>query len=266
MTQKYKPHILALSSLFTFGNAVIIMSGLNLFNLLMYFASALIMMFLAMYLFNLSQKNKFLYFCAVAFVCATAVYSAAITFLDYIKFLKNEQLPQTNVLLLGITFAVTVAFFTISKTTAIYKYSLFVFVLIVAIMAICFVGGIKSFDYQNLDTKALRFSFSLKNFMRFFVSLVALVFFVKKDKRDIKPMFFGVSIGFLMLLVAMLQIMLTFGANSNISFPYLKSISVISSGSLFTRLDGLVWFVFFITALIKTVVCIKVVKNCIIKQ
>ena len=80
--------------------------------------------------------------------------------------------------------------------------------------------------------------------------------------QNTKAIFGGVSTGFALILVTSLQTALTIGVDSGVLYPYLKSVGVISSGSLFTRLDGLVYYLFFTTSLLKIVIGISVIKKC----
>ena len=53
MTQKFMPHILALSALTTLGNAIIVMSNLNVINLFISLVLSLAMILFVSFLFNL---------------------------------------------------------------------------------------------------------------------------------------------------------------------------------------------------------------------
>ncbi len=257
-TQKYTPHILATSVIFTLGNTIISVPCFNLIDLIIMLIVSLVVMLLARFLIGLGRKNKAVFLCIAFVVGIIAIYGASITILDYIRFLKTEQMPLTNVLLLVAVIGAVISFFVISKTSALYKYCLFAFVIISIIMIVCFIGGIKGFDYKNLNTQFFKFTFSFKDFLRLFLPLAILPFFNFDESTSIKPTIYGVALGFLGLVVALLQSVLTMGIEYNITYPYLKAVSVISSGSLFTRLDGAVWFLFFVCAIVKAVVCIKV--------
>ncbi len=264
---KYTPHILALGALFTLGNVIIVLPFFSLVNLILYCVLSLILAFTISFLLSFGQKNRVVFLCVAATVCIAAIYGVITAFLDYIIFLKKEQMPQSNVLLLGIVFFIIVLFFSISRVTSIYKYSLFVFVIAVTVIMVCFMGGIKNFDYKNINSNFFELSFSLRQFLRFFSPLIALPFLVKCDNKSTKPLCFGIFAGFLLVIITALQIIFTLGAGSHaLSYPYLKSVSVISSGSLFTRLDGMIYFLFFVTSLIKITVCINAIKQCLAKR
>ena len=151
-------------------------------------------------------------------------------------------------------------FFSSSKKIAVYKYGLFVFVISILIIAVCFASGIKVFTRQNATLYLSEHSFSVKDFFRFFSPVIVLPFWFGEEKSQ-KPVYWGVATAVLLILVTALQTALTIGQNSGVLYPYLKSVGVISSGSLFTRLDGLVWFLFFAVSIIKVTVCTKTIME-----
>ncbi len=249
--KKHASHIAAMSVLFTLGNTIILMPGFNLINPVIALAIVLLMGALL----KMGTKNKAAFLCAAVVGFLSAMYGAVTTFFDYINFLKTEQLPQKSGIFMAIVFAAIVLIFATRKVGAIYKYCLFVSVIAIAIILLCFLSGIKNFDHKFLDLKLFEISFSLQDSL----PLAALLFLCKNETKFIKPTLFGVAAGFLLLFISALQTGLTFWINNDVAHPYLKAVSVISSGSLFTRLDGLVWFLFFITALVKISICVKVI-------
>lgn len=265
LTQKYTLHILAASVLFTLGNAIILMPSFNLLELGLSFVLSLAVICVASLLIKLGQKNKFMFCCVSVTVIVAAIYGAVITFLDYIFFLKAEQTSQIGIVWTSIVLAVVCIYFATRQLSAIYKYCLFAVALVVLIMLVCIFGGIKVFDYDNFGQSKWNSLSFVKNYLSFFLPVIVLPFGVKSYNQSLKPLAFGVMGGFLLLGIATLQTVLTLGENFNVSYPYLKAVSVISSGSLFTRLDGLVWFLFFVSSVVKTTICIKTVFE-ILKQ
>ena len=207
------------------------------------------------------QKNKFIFFIVFVFIDIVAIYSAVTAFLDYVGFLKSAQMPSASIYLLAAVLLGVVVVFVLSGASAIYKYCLLVAIIGALMIAICFVGGIKNFDFSNLKEIFLKPDFNIKDFLRFFSSLAVIPFFISLKLKRIpaKPIFWGTSTGFLVLILCLFQCVLTLNYSSDTTYPYLRAVGVISSGSLFTRLDGFIYFLFFITSLIKITVCIKTV-------
>lgn len=258
-TQKYAIHILAASVIFTLGNAVILMPAFNLLELCLLLILSLAAMCGVSFLLKFGQKNKAIFCVEAVFVVAVAGCGAVISFFDYIFFLKTEQTPQSRVVWLGVIFAAVCIYFSTRHINAIYKYCLFSVVLVALIMLVCLLGGIRNFDYDNFDEIKWNSSSFVRDYLRFFWPTTVLPFGVKSYNQSVKPMVFGVTGGFLLIGIAVSQTILTLGKNFSVSHPYLKAVSVISSGSLFTRLDGLVWFFFFVSSVVKITICIKAV-------
>ena len=253
MTKKYSPHIFSLCALFVLGNAVITTTVYNLS--LVSIAVSLVLLFLSGLLLKIYKKHKIVFFTFSFLLCAVAIYGAAISFTDYILFLKSAQMPRTNIYLLSALILGVTAFFCTCSISAIYKYSLFTAVICGLIIIICFLGGIKSFDFTAIKPQ----STNLASDITIFLPIVILPLFAQFKNQNLKCVFFGTATGFLALSICLFQAVLTLGDSKGVNYPYLKAVSVISSGSLFTRLDGLVYFLFFVTVLVKTVVCVKTV-------
>ncbi len=263
-TKQYSPHIFSLCALFVLGNAVISMPVSSSVGWFLIFSIALsfVLMFFIKMLIILSAQSKIIFYITAIVVGISAIYGATTAFLDYIKFLKAVQMPQASMVLLSAVLLGVVIAFLSSRITAVYKYSLFVAVIGAVVIAICFLGAIKSFDFSLLKTIFKKPDFAVKDFLRWFSPVVVLPFLTKCQGRSVKPIFSGVMLGFTALLLCLSQATLTLGNVADVAYPYLKAVGVISSGSLFTRLDGLVYFLFFVTSLIKMAICIKVVKKC----
>ena len=245
----YIPHIFALSVLFTLGNAIISPPEFGIINLVL----TLIISLVVVCFFGRLK------FCQNIIALVAAICGVTTTAIDYIQFLKQEQMSNTSIVLLVAVFGIVISFLGIIKPRAIYKYSLFAFLIVTVILALCLVAGRTNFEYTNLTESIKNTNVSLNKIFALCLPLVALSSFTSNENSRQKPLLFGVMTGVLLLFITMLQSVLTLGNVSN--FPYLKAVSTISVGSLFTRLDGLVWFVFFVTSVIKTVVCVKVIES-----
>ncbi len=264
MKTQYAPHIFSLCALSVLGNAVFLMPFYKSGGFLSVLISAILSLGLISMMTRLikwGQNNKIIFFIVFMFIGATAIYGTVTTFLDYVGFLKSAQMPRASIYLLSSFLLGLIFIFVLSNTSAIYKYSLLVAVISAAMVIICFAGGIKSFDFSSFKKDFLKLSFNIKDFLQVFSSLAVIPFFVSLSSKNIpkKPLVLGALAGFLLLLLCLTQSVFTLGFADNISYPYLKAVGVISSGSLFTRLDGFVYFIFFITSLTKITVCVKTV-------
>ena len=264
-TQKYQPHIFAICSLFVLGNAVITMpfyksKSIFLFVLISLVFSLFIICITSL-LLNLSTKSKFIFYITAAAVSAAAIHGAVSTVIDYLGFIKSVQLPQTSIFLSGAAIILTVVAFLFVKSGAIYKYGLLVALISGVFILIVFISGLKSFDFSILKTALNKTDISVKELFYCFSScavLPAFVFLTNDKSLWLKYTLGGTATGFSALTICAAQSIFTLGNAMDISYPYIKAVSIISSGSLFTRIDGFVYFVFFSSAIIKITVCIWV--------
>lgn len=256
-TKNYKPHIFALSALFTLGNTIITLSGLSVCEAILLPGVLMITLLVSTGLKSVAHKNPRVAFLINIMVGVAALYGAVTAIFDYALFLKEQQSPQIGIWLMTIILAVVVVSFVACKKSAVYKYSLFAFFVVVAIIALCFVSGIKNFDLNNIKGF---FNTNLSNtnvYLKIMIPMFVLPFFISEGTCQ-KMVFLGVLSGAFVLFAVTLQTLLTLGEAFDTPFAYLKAVGIISVGSLFTRLDGLVWFVFFVTAIIRGIICAKI--------
>ncbi len=270
----YKFHISALLFLFTTGNAII---GLPFYNsenflsvlLLTVVFSVLFTAFLFFVLkkaqhFSNRRFRKILYLVGSAIILLSAVYGGFTAICDYVRFVKKIQLPETNVAVIAVVFlAVSLSFFKI-KPDAVLKFCLILAVTTAFLIILLSVVSVKNYEFQKdifkIGFSKNVFSVSVKCFFKYYASLAAAIAFVFLiDKPHRKNAFCGVASGFFAILVITLQTVMILGKNANYDFAYFYAVSVYSSGSLFSRLDGLVYFIFFVSALTKTAVCVKTI-------
>ena len=259
-TKNYKPHIFALSVLFTIGNTIILLPDLNLLSVILLPGVSMILLMISVATKNIMCKKRSLNLVVNAMVGVVAVYGVVTSFLDYLQFLKKQQSPQTATWLIAAILAVTIIYFVLCKNLAIYKFSLFAFFVVAAIISLVFISGIKNFDLDNAR-RICNLNLSNTNaYLRLFAPIFALPFFFREENCKKTICIGGVS-GVLVLLGVMFQTLLTFGAQISTPLVYINAVSVISVGSLFTRLDGLVWFVFFATSITRCMICAKIAVN-----
>lgn len=266
--QKFLPHVFALCALTVF---VPLDHTASIWSvLILAFLSAAVLFVLCRMINKIANCKTALY--TVLFIsCAAAVYGAVTTFFDYIKFLKLVQLPQISVFFSAAVFLLLIIIFTTNENTAIYKFSLCVATVACFLIVICFLGGVKYFDFSHLKTEFKTPPFSPAYYLQQLSCVAAIPLFVFGDNKKLprKTIFCGVGVGLLSLALCSAQVILTLG-NINYNYPYLYAVSIISSGSLFTRLDGFAYFLFFVFAVIRITICLKTiifaVKSTFFKQ
>lgn len=266
-TNNYKPHIFSLFGLFVCGNAVITLPFYNAKNQIFVFliTAALSVLFVRIFtvIMRCCKKSKVVFWTVCLPVCLLALYGAMTTLYDYLHFVRAVQLPQTSFVWLAFFMLTLVVVFAISPNSAIYKYCLLMAVFCAAMVILLFIVGTKHFDLSQLGlilNLCNLWAATPTIFLRYFSSLAVPVLFVFLTDADktIKAITFGSVFGFWAVGICLAQGVLTLGG-AEYSYPYIDAVSVISSGSLFTRLDGFVYFIFFATAITKAAVCAKTV-------
>lgn len=265
----YKSHVFGLVALFTMGNAAVAQPFYNRKNFLTVFiCTALFTLIFAMVLVpvvKFALKRKKLRIIITVLTAAVAVYGAASAAVEYIAFLQKNQLPRTSAALIIFSLVVLMGFVLFCKNHTVLKLGLLLAVITGAMLLLIFSVSINMFDLGELEFK-INFSkdaliTSIRCFLKYFSSLFSAVVFVTVtlDNAQYVSVVGGTAMGLLGLLLCALQSVFVLGG-AQYEFPYFYAVSAFSSGSLFTRLDGLVYFVFFATSIVKITVCLKAIK------
>ena len=263
----YSPHIFSLFALFVCGNAIITQpfgASNSIFCFVIYAAAAILVYVLCMALAKWFFKNKLVFYGALMVFIPLAIYGAATTLYDYLLFITKIQLPQTNVILVATAMLFAIVAFVASPNSSLYKYCLLSGIISAIMIAIVFLSAIKHFDFSQLVTNFNKTDFSIdssKILFRYFSMLpIPIIFAILTTKTfPLKASALGLVAGFVTLFICWGQSVLILGAANNIPYAYMRAVGIISTGSLFTRLDGLVYFVYFVSAITKATICIKTI-------
>ena len=261
----FSRHFVALCSLFILGNAVITLplQKADKFTFLGFLISFLIGIVLYFIVFCLPLSKPVL---CIAFLIS--FWAAADTFLDILNFINKTLLEDSMRILIVIPLIFTVIFLFIKGKTALFKFSLISFCFTVLAVVFFFIFTAKDFEIKNIIIKTLP---SAKNLcfqsLPYFkiVTLPSLLlgFFAKQTKNTRSSAFLGYIFGNIMLAACILNSVLLFGSNfsGRLSFPYASAISTVTFGSLFTRMDGFAYFIYFASCVIKITVCVNIIAS-----
>lgn len=269
----YKIHTLACVALFTAGNAAIMQpfygksNFLAAFLLTALFSVSFALLSVAVVNFAFKEIDslfrKILRYIIAAAAVLAAIYGAFSTVFDYVTFLGKAQLPQMHTALIALATLGFIAVFIKNSHTAILKYCLFMAALSVAVVVLLFGVSVKLFDFAALNLD-MSFSgsdcgLSFKCFLKYFSPVLAAVLFatLANGKTKTVDIWGGLGVGFLILLFTALQSVFVLGNSGGYEFSYLYAVSVFSSGNLFSRLDGFVYFLFFTMSTVKIAICVK---------
>ncbi len=282
----YLSHSVALYSLFILGSAVIQIPSATAdeFTFTGYLVTIVIGFLLYLAVIPIANRifaeNKSLLpskipSCIILLAISVAVsFLAADTFTDFTSFVHSEILPDQSPFFSVAIFAATVLFFSLRRQEDILKFALLSFSFIAIAITVFSFLTLHNYNLRNIFIFRLpTVSQLIKQSKPYLLNPVlpslllpvynSLVF--KKCRK--KEAFIGLGFGFIILGACILSSVLLFGPHlaGTLDFPYAASVSTVTVGRLFTRMDGFSYFIYFASALIQITVCIFIVKGCIEK-
>ncbi|MDO4607655.1 MAG: hypothetical protein Q4B40_00500 [Clostridia bacterium] len=264
--KKYNVHISALLAICVLGNGCILLPFLNsagpILTFLLCGAAVLITTLVTLPVINraFSQKGILFYVLSVIII-AISVYGVITTVNDYLSFLNTLDIAKAAAILLLILLLWALCF---CSSSAFLKFSLLFGVITAALIVLLFIMSAGIYDIKNINLTPIKLDFmaAADAFLKCFNATVPSLCFavLSNHKANAKNTLSGVVIGLVLSLLCLLQSLLVLGTTAaGQSLPYLTAVSAYSSGQLYIRQDGFVWFIFFSTATIKTALCLKAV-------
>ena len=283
----YNKHLAGLTAFFILGDAIISLpvaesGGASLFGFLAAAFAAAFLYFAAVPLASrllLGKGRARLLFAPLLLAAAVyAFYNAGLSLIKYTDFVNRVLLPETPRFFIAVLFILIAAYLASRRQEVILKLSLIFIVAAAVTVVLFFLLSVKDYNAENIAIKKLPdlrelFLGAKPYLLR--ISLPALLIPVYSalftgEKRVSAP-FFGLLTGLSVIALCLLESLLLFGAPlaRRLPFPLAAAVSTVTVGQLFSRMDGIVYCLFFAAALIKTAVCMKLayfvlskVKNC----
>lgn len=265
----YTPHFIALICAFIMADGVIFMP---LYKNSLTELAAVCLLGIAVSFFALKPLGKIIntknktaaaavYGTAAVAALAQTVFSAA----EFTRFIYENLLTRENMFFIKLIFALCAAFLAAGGRRAIYKFSLVSAVFITVIFAVMFLVSVKNFDPANIKA-AFSLSLSPKRAASYAAKLLlpaalAVLFAAEADFTAL-PRFSlpaGMAWGTGLVFIVVLDSVLSFGLPlaAKLKYPYIDDISTVTIGSIFTRMDALAYFAFFVCYLVKCAVLIR---------
>ena len=189
------------------------------------------------------------------------------SFTEFLRFVDKILLPDTPRFFIAVIFVLTCAYLTSRKNSVILKLSVIFFVLSAAGIILFFLLSVKDFNTEwFLINRFPGLKAVLKETMPmaarvslpFALIPFAAEFFINSKSK--KYAFTGAAAGLGLLVLCFADCIFLFGPqlSARCDFPLAAAVSTVTVGPLFTRMDGLVYCIYFATALIKTAFCLKI--------
>ncbi len=280
----FSSHTVALSAIFVIGSAVINLpvKGSSQFSFLAFMITAVLLVSVY-WLFSVVLNKidvtcnsklifKVLYSVFILFVGVFALFCFAETFLSLTEFVSKIILIQTPKFFIVLIFAAVILFFTFKSKESILKFSLLSFILIAVVIVFFFTAQIDKYELRNIYVfKFPSFNEIINQMKPYLINPLAhsiiLPMYLKLEwgRTKYKAGVLGAVIGCVLLSFCVLSPILLFGASvsGELQFPFSSAVSTVTVGRLFTRLDGFAYFGYFVSALIKSCVLVKVTFKCL---
>lgn len=271
----YNKHLVGLTAFFILGDAIISLpvaesGGGSLLGFLVAALAAVAIFFAAVPIADclLVGKGRARLLSAPLLLAAAvyAFYNAGLSLIKYTDFVNRVLLPETPRFFIAALFIFIAAYLASRRQEVILKLSL-IFIIAAAITVVLFfLLSVKDYNAENIAIKKLpdlRELFSGAKPYIFKISLPALLIPVYSalftGESRIRAPFFGLLTGLGVTALCLLESLLLFGAPlaKRLAFPLAAAVSTVTVGQLFSRMDGIVYCLFFAAALIKTAVCMK---------
>jgi len=186
-----------------------------------------------------------------------------ITTRNFVSYIFNDVLVENTKISVLSVFASIVFFVVLKGEKPLSKFSVLALVFCFLSIIVLFFASVDNFSSGNVkslfagNTEDFLIN-SGRYFVRVFLCPLVFAFYSRRsfNEENKKSDFLGFFIGFLMLSLCYLNAGLIFSLPyaARLDFAYPLSISVVSVGNLFTRMDGFAYFIIFFSCLIKTAV------------
>ena len=270
-------HILSLTALYVLGDAVIFLPGKGSGKYLFLGAVVAIAVTFLLYgviisLLNLLLQKEEEWYGKIAawllsvVLAAVAFYMGVACLRRFVRFASEILLPKTPKIWIVLIFLAVVFYLLMKQEEVTKKLSLLLFIMAVLIVLLILVLSEKDFKISNIAIYEVpKFGDLFKEALPFLksITLPALLIpaytAIYDRKVSYSASFGGLAFGSGLLIACFAECLLLFGVelSARFDYPLYSAVSTVTVGPLFTRMDGMVYGLFFSTALMKTAVSFR---------
>lgn len=202
----------------------------------------------------------------IIFYSLYCLFSGIICMRNFITFSDKVILPEINSLFPIVLYLILVYILSVSDEKVIIKTAFAGGLVITVIMLLMFILSTKNMSFSGLlpqnefDLKGIFYEcFSYISLS--FAPAVCLFGFISKNNQKIY--FKGYLLGSVLLIITFLQSIAIMGyeLSSQLIHPYASSVSIITLGNSYSRLEGFSYLIYFTASLSKTALCVLVAKK-----
>lgn len=271
----YRKHCACLAAIFIIGDAVITLpdtyyGGASLPGFFIAAVLSVAVYFLSFFLCRTLPSGKIFKKSLLAVLLSvSAVYAfknGARCLLDFLKFAEKILLPDGGRFAVAFIFLFTVTVLSIKKIDVMLKLSLISAPFFLIAVIIFFLLTAKDFEKENIILRAVpTFTELISGATPYFfrtalpAALIPPFFLLYNTKPRKSAGLAGLIAGLIITALILSDSVLLFGPRmaARLPFPLAAAVSTVTVGPLFTRMDGIVYCLFFMSALIKTAFCAK---------
>ena len=206
----------------------------------------------------------YIFICIAAF--ADSVWCCGV----FVGFVDEVILPHGSKFLIALVLFLSSILLCTGHGSVVLKFSLFADIVTAGAIALFFALSWREFRMENISLLSLprvgelvngASSFLLNVFLPCLLLYIYVGLHLGKEKRRFSV--FGVAAGAVMLCAVLTNTMLLFGPelSGELKFPYASAISVITIGELFTRMDGVSYFIYFASTLVRLTVDVSIIRS-----
>lgn len=256
MTKDFYRHTLCLSAAFTLGQSVIFLPKQSTLN---FFIAAVITFFILFALTKILKNKKVLPTAVYSLLFFVSLISGAVCFFEYCVFVKERMLTKTSAFLIILFFAAGVLVFFLSEKNTVFKFSLVAFTFIAILRAAVGFFLLKNVNFKTALKQSLGFSFGGTACALLILLPSAVVFFyIFLQNENLKAGLLGFSLSSVQMITFSVLTLGILGAGAfKRPFSLIDAVSTANMGRVFTRSDGVLYVIFYVSALIKSGVCFK---------
>jgi hypothetical protein len=261
----YSKHFLCLCALFVLGSAIITAPAGNAdeFNFLVFLICGLLSV-LAVCIFYFVPINKVTALAAMLL----AFYCVGDAFITFLKFTKADLLPETKPFLIALPIIVLLIYLVFKGKDVVLKFGFISFFIVLVVVLLFFFSTLKDFNFRNIFIYELpslkRVCLESLPYLRTVVlPMVLLSLFAREEGYKISLTVTGVGIGLFLFAICILNSVLLFGIEfaGDLPYPYSAAGSTVTFGNLFTRMDGLLHFVYLSSCIVRCTVGTLLIKK-----
>lgn len=183
---------------------------------------------------------------------------------DYALFIDTMRLPNTSLYVITGIFVALGFLLGLAQKKVIYLFSLLSLVIVSVVLLIMLLFSIPNMKGEYLgyvlkpDIPAI-FRQSAGIFIHSLGQCVLLIFFLEGGKKSVSQQYLGLGLGTALLGISFFNVLAVLGnITTRLSYPYITVAEMVAFGRGYSRMEGLSYGVYFLCALIKTSVLIKV--------